>query len=58
MMASAVRAEIVAEKIAYIRNMVEAIRSLPQSSYDDFSADARNAAAAESYLRRAAGGPL
>jgi uncharacterized protein YutE (UPF0331/DUF86 family) len=53
MMASAVRAEIVAEKIAYIRNMVEAIRSLPQSSYDDFSADARNAAAAESYLRRA-----
>jgi uncharacterized protein YutE (UPF0331/DUF86 family) len=53
MMTSAVRAEIVAEKIAYIRNMVEAIRSLPQSSYDDFSADARNAAAAESYLRRA-----
>jgi len=53
MMTSAVRAEIVAEKISYIRNMVEAIRSLPQSSYDDFSADARNAAAAESYLRRA-----
>jgi len=53
MMTSAVRAEIVAEKISYIRNMVEAIRSLPQSSYDDFSADARNSAAAESYLRRA-----
>jgi len=53
MMASAVRAEIVAEKISYIRNMLEAIRSLPQSSYEDFSADARNAAAAESYLRRA-----
>ena len=53
MMTSAVRAEIVAEKISYIRNMVEAIRSLPQSSYDDFSADVRNAAAAESYLRRA-----
>ncbi len=52
MMASPVRAEIVAEKIAYIRNMLEAIRSLPLSSYDDFSADARNAAAAESYLRR------
>jgi uncharacterized protein YutE (UPF0331/DUF86 family) len=53
MMASAVRAEIVAEKISYIRNMVEAIRSLPLSSYDGFSADTRNAAAAESYLRRA-----
>jgi uncharacterized protein YutE (UPF0331/DUF86 family) len=53
MMTSAVRAEIVAEKISYIRNMVGAIRSLPQSSYDEFSADARNAAAAESYLRRA-----
>jgi uncharacterized protein YutE (UPF0331/DUF86 family) len=53
MMTSAVRAEIVAEKISYIRNMVEAICSLPQSSYDDFSADARNAPAAESYLRRA-----
>ena len=53
MMASSVRAEIVAEKISYIRNMVEAIRTLPLSGYDDFSADARNAAAAESYLRRA-----
>ncbi len=52
MMTSAVRAEIVAEKISYIRNMIEAIRSLPQSSYDDFSSDARNAPAAESYLRR------
>ena len=29
------------------------IRSLPLSSYDDFAADARNAAAAGSYLRRA-----
>jgi uncharacterized protein YutE (UPF0331/DUF86 family) len=53
MMASSVRAEIVAEKISYIRNMVEAIRSLPLSSYNDFSADTRNAAAAESYVRRA-----
>ena len=53
MMLSSVRIEIVAEKISYIRNMVEAIRSLPLSSYDDFAADARNAAAAESYLRRA-----
>lgn len=53
MMASKVRAEIVAEKIAYIKNMVVAIHSLPLASYEDFSADARNPAAAESYLRRA-----
>ena len=52
MIASSVRAEIVAEKIAYIRNMLEAVCNLPLCSYDDFSADARNAAAAESYLRR------
>jgi uncharacterized protein YutE (UPF0331/DUF86 family) len=53
MIASAVRAEIAAEKVSYIRTMVEAIRGLPLSSYDGFSADTRNAAAAESYLRRA-----
>lgn len=53
MIASAVRAEIAAEKLSYIRTMVEAIRGLPLSSYDGFSADTRNAAAAESYLRRA-----
>jgi uncharacterized protein YutE (UPF0331/DUF86 family) len=53
MIASSIRAEIVAEKISYVRNMVEAIRSLPLSSYEDFSADTRNVAAAESYLRRA-----
>ena len=53
MIASSIRAEIVAEKISYVRNMVEALRSLPLSSYQDFSADTRNVAAAESYLRRA-----
>jgi uncharacterized protein YutE (UPF0331/DUF86 family) len=53
MIASSIRAEIVAEKISYVRNMVEALRSLPLSSYEDFSADTRNVAAAESYLRRA-----
>lgn len=53
MIASSIRAEIVAEKISYVRNMVEALRSLPLSSYEDFSADTRNVAATESYLRRA-----
>jgi uncharacterized protein YutE (UPF0331/DUF86 family) len=53
MIASSIRAEIVAEKISYVRNMVEALRTLPLSSYEDFSADTRNVVAAESYLRRA-----
>ena len=48
-----IRAAIVTEKISYIREMLEAVRRLPLSSYDDFGADFRNAAAAESCLRRA-----
>jgi uncharacterized protein YutE (UPF0331/DUF86 family) len=47
-----IRAEIVTEKISYVRRMVEAIRHLPLSSSTDFFADTRNAAAGESYLRR------
>jgi len=53
MIASSIRAEVVAEKISYVRNMLEALRLLPLSTYEDFLSDARNAAAAESYLRRA-----
>jgi uncharacterized protein YutE (UPF0331/DUF86 family) len=48
-----IRAVIVAEKISFIREMVEAVRRLPLTSYDEFAADFRNAGAAESYLRRA-----
>lgn len=53
MTAASIRAEIVIEKIAYVRRMVEAIRDLPLSSPADFAADPRTAAAGESYLRRA-----
>lgn len=52
MMAAPIRAEIVTEKVAFVRRMVEAIRRLPLSGYADFAADPRNAAAGESYLRR------
>lgn len=53
MTSAPIRAEIVTEKVAYVRQMVDAIRRLPLSSYADFAADTRNAAAGESYLRRA-----
>jgi uncharacterized protein YutE (UPF0331/DUF86 family) len=48
-----IQAEIVTEKIAYVRRMVETIKCLPLSSPAAFAADPRNAAAGESYLRRA-----
>ena len=53
MTSAPIRAVIVTEKISYIREMIEALRNLPLSNHDEFSSDARNAAAAESYLRRA-----
>lgn len=48
-----IRSAVVAERAAWIRKMVFAIQSLPLSSYAEFISDARNVAAAESYLRRA-----
>ncbi len=48
-----IRAEIVTEKVSYVREMVAALRLLPLADFEAFSADSRNAAAAESYLRRA-----
>lgn len=53
MTATPIRAEVVTEKVAYVRRMIEAIRGLPLTGYSDFAADSRNAAAGESYLRRA-----
>ncbi len=48
-----IKAAIVAERIAFVREMLAAIRRLPLESCGEFKADFRNAAAAESYLRRA-----
>ena len=47
------RAEIVAERSAWVREMLAGLRGLPLDSHEDFAADTRNPAAAESYLRRA-----
>jgi uncharacterized protein YutE (UPF0331/DUF86 family) len=48
-----IRSEVVTEKIAYVRQMIDLIRRLPLSSYEEFLMDARNTASGESYLRRA-----
>lgn len=50
---SKIRADVVAERIAWIRDMTGSIRRLPLSGFDEFVSDPRNVAAAESYLRRA-----
>lgn len=47
------RAEIIAERAAWVREMLAGLRALPLASYDEFAADPRNPAAAESFLRRA-----
>jgi uncharacterized protein YutE (UPF0331/DUF86 family) len=52
------RAEVVAERAAWIREMLRALRALPLESAEAFLADSRNPAAAESHLRRALEGLL
>jgi hypothetical protein len=46
-------AKIVAERAAWVRRVLMSARALPLNTYDAFRADPRNAAAAESHLRRA-----
>ncbi|MBW1790257.1 MAG: DUF86 domain-containing protein [Deltaproteobacteria bacterium] len=53
-----IRTAVVTEKASWVREMIEGIRGLPLDSYDDFLSDPRNAAAAESYLRRGLEGLL
>ena len=48
-----IRKTIVAERLAWVRKMLEGIRNLPLASYEQFQSDPRTLAAAESYLRRA-----
>lgn len=44
---------VVATKVETIEEMLRGLRSLPSETLDEFLADSRNPAAAESYLRRA-----
>jgi uncharacterized protein YutE (UPF0331/DUF86 family) len=48
-----IRAQVVLEKVAWIHKMLDSMGKLPGESFEDFSADFRNQAAMESYLRRA-----
>ena len=50
---SRIREKIIAERTAWIRKMIEGIQRLPLDSKESFLTDPRNAASAESYLRRA-----
>jgi uncharacterized protein YutE (UPF0331/DUF86 family) len=47
-----IRAGVVTERVAWVRNMVSKARALPLESLEVFLEDSRNAGAAESYLRR------
>lgn len=50
---SQLRHTVVVERIAWVQEMLRSVRRLPLTSYEEFCADSRNLAAAESYLRRA-----
>jgi uncharacterized protein YutE (UPF0331/DUF86 family) len=49
---SQLRYRVVAERISWVQEMVRSIRGLSLGTYEEFSSDPRNLAAAESYLRR------
>ncbi len=52
MVPAKLRATIVLERLGWIERMLAGIRGLPLGSLDDFMADPRTPASAESYLRR------
>jgi len=47
-----IRAAVVAERISWVRKMIQSVEALPTDAYDEFVGDPRNVASAESYLRR------
>ena len=48
-----IRSRVISERSAWIRDMLEKLKSLPLESFESFISDRRNPASAESYLRRA-----
>ncbi len=50
---SQLRAKVIADRVAWIRQMLAGVRALPLETYTIFVSDPRNPAAAESHLRRA-----
>jgi len=51
-MVRAIRAKVVSSKVAEVRANLEALEALPLADEKAFFSDPRNAAAAETYLRR------
>ena len=49
---SQVRAAVIADRVSWVRRMLEGLRSLPGESEESFLSDPRTVAAAESYVRR------
>jgi uncharacterized protein YutE (UPF0331/DUF86 family) len=49
---SQIRASVVSERVAWVREMIRSAKTLPVTSFDEFVGDLRNIASAESYLRR------
>ena len=45
---SQLRAKTIVDRIAVVRQMLDAIRTIPSESLEEFSSDPRNAAASES----------
>ena len=50
---SQLRAKTIIDRIGVVRQMLDAIRTIPRESLEEFISDPRNAAASESFLRRA-----
>ena len=48
-----IKEKVVAERAAWIEEMLRGVRALPLESYEQFIGDPRNVAAADSYVRRA-----
>jgi uncharacterized protein YutE (UPF0331/DUF86 family) len=53
-----IRVEVVLDKAAWVRGMLDELQRLPLNSLEEFLSDHRNPAAAESFLRRALEGVL
>lgn len=48
-----IKVDVVVDKVAWVRRMLDSLADLPLENLEAFLGDSRNPAAAESYLRRA-----
>jgi uncharacterized protein YutE (UPF0331/DUF86 family) len=57
-MNSGIRTKVVADRVAWVRKMLDAARELPLDTRESFLSDSRTVAATESYVRRGLEGLL